>query len=167
MIKNTDFKLEEIYSPDNANVIYFAYKNKLESIRVLIGFSQGFLGDNIVSRSRAEELTRSNHLKKEELTQKEKETIEKILITEQIKGKSIFNYCIDKALEVYQSKKDKAINYVKVCFSDNKISVEYYLCDENKLYTKIPSGITYFNRNFKDEESEQFRGWKTKYNDKI
>jgi hypothetical protein len=32
MIKNTDFKLEEIYSPDNANVIYFAYKNKLESI---------------------------------------------------------------------------------------------------------------------------------------
>ena len=28
MIKNTDFKLEEIYSPDNANVIYFAYKNK-------------------------------------------------------------------------------------------------------------------------------------------
>jgi hypothetical protein len=74
---------------------------------------------------------------------------------------------IDKALEVYQSKKDKAINYVKVCFSDNKISVEYYLCDENKLYTKIPSGITYFNRNFKDEESEQFRGWKTKYNDKI
>ncbi len=134
---------------------------------MLIGFSQGFLGDNIVSRSRAEELTRSNHLKKEQLTQKEKETIEKILITEEIEGQSIFNYCIHKALEVYESKKDKEINHVKVYFSDNKISVEYYLCDENKLYTKIPSGITYFNRNFKDEESEQFRGWKTKYNDKI
>ena len=50
MIKNTDFKLEKIYSPDNLNVIYFAYKNKSESIQVLIGFLQGFLGDNIVSK---------------------------------------------------------------------------------------------------------------------
>lgn len=160
MIKNTDFKLEEIYSSDNANVIYFAYKNKLESIRVLIGFSQGFLGDNIVSRSRAEELIRSNHLKKEELTQKEKETIEKILITEQIKGKSIFNYCIDKALEVYQSKKDKTINCVKVCFSDNKISIKYYSHES-------PDNIFLSNRIFNNKEIEQFRGWKTKYNDKI
>ena len=96
MIKNTDFKLEEIFSSNDTNVIYFAYKNKLESIRVLIGFSQGFLGDNIVSRSRAEELTRLNHLEKEQLTQKEKETIEKILITEEIEGQSIFNYCIHK-----------------------------------------------------------------------
>ena len=68
---------------------------------------------------------------------------------------------------MYQSKKDKTINCVKVCFSDNKISVEYYLYDEDKLYTKIPSRITDFNRNFKDEETEQFRGWKTKYNNKI
>jgi hypothetical protein len=160
MIKNTDFKLEEIYSPDNANVIYFAYKNKLESIRVLIGFSQGFLGDNIVSRSRAEELTRSNHLKKEELTQKEKETIEKILMTEQIKGKSIFNYCIDEALEVYQSKKDKTINCVKVCFSDNKISIKYYSHES-------ADNIFVSDRIFNNKEIEQFRGWKTKYNDKI
>jgi hypothetical protein len=123
MIKNTDFKLEEIYSPNDANVIYFAYKNKSESIRVLIAFSQSFLGDNIVSDSRAKELTRLNHLEKEQLTQKEKETIEKILITEEIEGQSIFNYCIHKALEVYESKKDK--------------------------------------------ESQQFRGWKTKYSDKI
>ena len=52
MIKNTDFKLEEIYSPDNANLIYFVYKNKSESIRVLIGFSQGFLGDNDKKKKR-------------------------------------------------------------------------------------------------------------------
>lgn len=65
---------------------------------MLIGFSRSFLGDNIVSDSRAKELTRLNHLEKEQLTQKEKETIEKILITEEIEGQSIFNYCIHKAL---------------------------------------------------------------------
>ena len=159
MIKNTDFKLEEIYSPDNANVIYFAYKNKLESIRVLIGFSQGFLGDNIVSRSRAEELTRLNHLEKEQLTQKEKETIEKILITEEIEGQSILNYCIHKALEVYESKKDKEISYVKVCFSDNKISIKYYSHE-------FPYNIFVSDRIFNNKESQQFRGWKEKYNKK-
>ena len=52
MIKNTDFKLEEIFSSNDTNVIYFAYKNKPESIRVLIGFSQGFLGDNDKKKKR-------------------------------------------------------------------------------------------------------------------
>lgn len=162
MIKNTDFKLEEIYSPNDANVIYFAYKNKSESIRVLIAFSQSFLGDNIVSDSRAKELTRLNHLEKEQLTQKEKETIEKILITEEIEGQSIFNYCIHKALEVYESKKDKEINHVKVYFLKNKISIEY------KYYShELPYSIFVSDRIFNDKESQQFRGWKTKYSDKI
>ena len=132
----------------------------MESIRVLIGFSQGFLGDNIVSRSRAEELTRLNHLEKEQLTQKEKETIEKILITEEIEGQSIFNYCIHKALEVYESKKDKKINCVKVCFSENQINIEYYSHES-------PYNIFVSDRNFNDKEIQQFRGWKTKYSDKI
>ena len=141
MIKNTDFKLEEIFSSNDTNVIYFAYKNKSESIRVLIGFSQFFLGDNIVSKSRAEELTRLNHLEKEQLTQKEKETIEKILITEEIEDQSILNYCINKALEVYESKKDKEISYVKVCFSEG-ISIEYGF---HELPNRIPVSDTIFN----------------------
>ena len=129
---------------------------------MLIGFSQGFLGDNIVSDSRAEELTRLNHLEKEQLTQKEKETIEKILITEEIEGQSILNYCIHKSLEVYESKKDKEINHVKVYFLENKISIEY------KYYShELPYNIFVSDRIFNDKESQQFRGWKTKYSDKI
>ena len=126
---------------------------------MLIGFSQGFLGDNIVSDSRAEELTRLNHLEKEQLTQKEKETIEKILITEEIEGQSILNYCIHKSLEVYESKKDKEINHVKVYFLENKISIEYGF---HELSNRIPVSDRIFN----NKESKQFLGWKEKYNKK-
>jgi hypothetical protein len=156
MIKNTDFKLEEIFSSNDTNVIYFAYKNKSESIRVLIGFSRSFLGDHIVSDSRAKELT----IGKKKLTQKEKEVIQEILITEKIEGQSIFNYSFHKALEVYESKKDKKINCVMVCFSANKISIEYYSHES-------PNSIPVSDRIFEFEESKQFLGWKKKYSDKI
>ena len=61
---------------------------------------------------------------------------------------------------MYQSKKDKTINCVKVCFLDNKISIKYYSHES-------PDNIFLSDRIFNNKEIEQFRGWKTKYNDKI
>ena len=155
MIKNTDFKLKETYCCDNFHVIYFAYENKSESIRVIIGFSKGFLGDNIVGKSRAKEIT----IEKKKLTQKEEKVIQEILITEEIEGQSILNYCIHKALEVYESKKDKKINCVKVCFLENKINIEYYSHES-------PYNMFVSDRIFNNKESKQFLGWKEKYNKK-
>ena len=61
---------------------------------------------------------------------------------------------------MYESKKDKEINHVKVYFSDNKISIKYYSHE-------FPYNIFVSDRIFNDKESQQFRGWKTKYSDKI
>ena len=61
---------------------------------------------------------------------------------------------------MYQSKKDKTINCVKVCFADNKISIKYYSHES-------ADNIFVSDRIFNNKEIEQFRGWKTKYNDKI
>ena len=49
--------MEEIISSLGSFVIYFVYKKKSESIRVFIGFSKEFLGDNLISDSRVNKIT--------------------------------------------------------------------------------------------------------------
>lgn len=60
---------------------------------------------------------------------------------------------------MYESKKDKEINHVKVYFSDNKISIKYYSYE-------FPYNIFVSDRIFNNKESKQFLGWKEKYNKK-